>query len=277
MSETDTRDEASRTQIDEMMKVLPAQLYRYASLSGERSERMRKLLVESKLFCISPSRFNDPLDCKIPHVLEGTKKQIRDYVRGVIKRQDPGLSSGDIKIAAKCLLDEIKTMEWKAAFDARNQATMNRRGIVSLSTEPDNMLMWSYYADSHKGIAIRFNMENIAKTSEFLIPIQVKYLHEMPTNNFRGTELNEFGYINTAFGSKSIAWAHEKEWRLVKTTGEGLIDISPDLIDGVILGMNIEPEIEANIRDWIDLRGSPTEWLRVAHKRNSFDLELVPA
>ena len=34
---------------------------------------------------------------------------------------------------------------------------INNIGIFSLSKVPDNILMWSHYADSHKGIVLEFD------------------------------------------------------------------------------------------------------------------------
>lgn len=54
-----------------------------------------------------------------------------------------------------------------------------------------------------------------------------------------------------------------------------MVDIPPELIDGIILSMNISDKHERLVKKWIELRTVPVELLRVIHKRNSFDLEVV--
>jgi len=186
-------------------------------MSG-REGWLKILIVDSELCCVSPSKFNDPLDCQIPIVLRGTKQKKREYLRSVIKRQNPDIRVADMKQAARDLQKSLKTKIGKTAFNTRNNERNNRYGIVSLSKHPDNMLMWAYYPDSHTGIGIRFNMDVdlLARTSEILIPIEMQYEHEMPENNILDIKSNHVGFITTAFGIKSKAWDHEDEWRHVK-------------------------------------------------------------
>jgi Protein of unknown function (DUF2971) len=52
-------------------------------------------------------------------------------------------------------------------------------GIVSFCEEPDNLLLWAHYGDSHRGIAlgIQFDAENE--------PIKVEYLPENKRRTIR--------------------------------------------------------------------------------------------
>ena len=263
-------------QINSLLDSIPEKLYRYSAMAG-REEWLKRLIVDSELYCISPAEFNDPLDCKIPFVLRGTKDKKLKYLINALRRQNPGMRTSEIKQAAKGILKDLKTEKGRAAFNERDIRN-NKYGIVSLTTHPDNMLMWSYYAGSHTGIAIRFNMDVslLAKTSEKLIPIKVRYKHEMPENNLLDIESNRNNFIATAFGVKSTAWEHEDEWRLVNPSGKGIVRIPPELIDGIVLGMNTSDEHKQLVNKWIGQRDAPTELLHIIHKRNSFDLEVVP-
>ncbi|MDQ6982947.1 MAG: hypothetical protein Q9M08_08115 [Mariprofundus sp.] len=88
-------------------------------MSG-RESRLKRLIVDSELYCVSPSKFNDPLDCQIPFVLRGTKQQKREYLRNAIKRQNPDMRAADVKQAASDLEKSLKTKAGKTAFNARN-------------------------------------------------------------------------------------------------------------------------------------------------------------
>jgi hypothetical protein len=79
------------------------------------------------------------------------------------------------------------------------------------------------------------------------------------------------------FGTKAEAWAHEQEWRLVLPKHWGNLKVPPEMIDGVVMGMRIQPAVEATVRSWVANRNPKVELLRVVHKPQSFELEVVPA
>jgi len=81
-------------------------------------------------------------------------------------------------------------------------------GIISFTEAIDNILMWSHYADAHKGMAIGFDpkhpffsdMQRVRYTTQ-----RTNLREEFP--NIMGTELF----------FKSDQWMYEKEWRIIKS------------------------------------------------------------
>jgi hypothetical protein len=126
-------------------------------------------------------------------------------------------------------------------------------------------------------VALQFNLkpENLAQIRESFIIIDVKYLTDFPKINYYRTETVDL--LDGVFGSKAKAWAHESEWRIVLQDGTGHVKAPPTIIDGVIFGLKTPPDYEAEIRDWISQRSTPTELFRVRHRPFSFDLEIVRA
>jgi hypothetical protein len=145
--------------------------------------------------------------------------------------------------------------------------------------------MWSYYADGHKGAAVRFGMDLdriLALGTAFneqgtdLFPVEVAYEEEFPNCNYYNAD--KHGRIQVVLGTKSSAWKHEGEWRIVLPgRRDCYLKIPPQIITGVILGMRIGAKEEEAIRGWLAKRSPRVELLRVAHKPNSFRLELAPA
>jgi hypothetical protein len=78
-------------------------------------------------------------------------------------------------------------------------------GIISLSETPENVLMWSHYADSHRGFVIEFNSNH----EYFKLGTQkVKYSKNRPLM------IAEQGdHYTDLFSTKSPDWAYEKEIR----------------------------------------------------------------
>lgn len=66
-------------------------------------------------------------------------------------------------------------------------ATLNMVGVVSLSKSPTNLLMWSHYANEHKGVCIGFKpnfIGSVMSNAHGIIdtrPIRVKYRKNAPT------------------------------------------------------------------------------------------------
>src|SRR5262249_7455328 len=141
------------------------------------------------------------------------------------------------------------------------------------------MLMWSYYAEGHSGVAIRFKITREylmqMRSESELMPVEVQSRKVFPQIDFYKARTNEL--VWGVLGSKSEDWSHEAEWRLVTVDRTGNIPIPSEMIDAVILGMKIRPEDEEAIRTMVAKRKTPTEVLRIRNKPNSFQLEIVAA
>ncbi len=79
------------------------------------------------------------------------------------------------------------------------------QGVISFTESVDNFLMWSHYADEHKGIAIEFD-----PTHEFFNDLRkVEYSDERKKSN------KPFPYsLDDYFFNKSNHWRYENEWRI---------------------------------------------------------------
>lgn len=84
---------------------------------------------------------------------------------------------------------------------------LSETGVISFTEAIDNIIMWSHYADSHKGMAIGFNPKH-----EFFKELErIRYTTQRP--NLR-KEFSAFWGAELFF--KSDQWMYEKEWRLIK-------------------------------------------------------------
>jgi len=85
-------------------------------------------------------------------------------------------------------------------------------GVCCFSKNNNNLLMWSYYADSHQGICLEFDSEYEPFSKAF----DVEYKSEIPNVNsdllFEEEENAES--IKKLLSFKSIDWKHEEESRV---------------------------------------------------------------
>lgn len=121
------------------------------------------------------------------------------------------------------------TPEMEEGFKREMQQNM---GVFCASTDPRNQLLWSHYADAHRGICIQ-----IATYEDelFLFNKKVIYSNTFPTL-IAPTPLNQKDY----YLHKSTQWSYEKEWRVVLPFNSVCISLRPPAIRAVILGDQIE-------------------------------------
>lgn len=72
----------------------------------------------------------------------------------------------------------------------------------------ENILMWSHYADSHRGFVIEFDKNFMSETELH----KVKYSNERDFLTFEDIDDNDFQKV---FYKKSEEWAYEQEYRAV--------------------------------------------------------------
>lgn len=125
--------------------------------------------------------------------------------------------------------------------------------VLSLSSVSDNEVMWSHYADTHRGVVIGFDDKNPFFSGAF----NVKYQTQRPVLDMtkRPTNLAEWkDAIQTICGVKNEAWSYEREFRLAypiyqliltsKTDSHGIpvyvAGFTPQAITTVILGSRID-------------------------------------
>ncbi|MCZ6561444.1 MAG: DUF2971 domain-containing protein [Deltaproteobacteria bacterium] len=259
-----------------LLERIPPSLYKYSGLSGKRIEWMRRLIVDSELYFARPSAFNDPLDCRIPPSYDASTLSIKQHWRRVAKRNYPEAKMRSHKRWIQKIVMDSKTPEGQERLTKRLFKSLDKHGMACFAKDPTNMLLWSYYAEGHSGIAIRFStaLEHLQAIPPF-IPVEVQYATEFPQISYYQSSNNEL--LATIFGTKSTAWKHEEEWRLVLVNGSGCVRMPPAMIDGVIMGMRIDSKSEDTLHSWVDGREPAIELLRVAHRPNSFELELTPA
>ncbi|WP_323083783.1 DUF2971 domain-containing protein, partial [Aeromonas jandaei] len=94
---------------------------------------------------------------------------------------------------------------------------LNKLGITAMTETHDNILMWSHYANSHKGVCIGYDTDKICDENMQLLP--VKYLE----NRFEESDIVRCSNLAETFDkveykvvtTKSPQWQYEKEYRYV--------------------------------------------------------------
>ncbi|WP_436462761.1 DUF2971 domain-containing protein [Acinetobacter seifertii] len=125
--------------------------------------------------------------------------------------------------------------------------------VTCYNNAPLHILMWSHYANNHKGFMLEFRYKKIENNFKNL-PIPVIYTDEYPNLNVpwnvKNLSENEnliSEFIAKQLLTKSTVWEYEKEFR--DTSHEGLFKkYKPSMLSSVVLGSEIDDEDEKAIK-----------------------------
>ena len=188
---------------------------------------------------------------------------------------DPTIKNKFNEEIAKCLpegkafLDGIfrlSSPEYRSfVLTTMRQSLDETIGILCLTEDPDNLLMWAHYANHNRGFVIEFDekhgyFDRKEKPGELRRYLKkVNYSEERPEIILFNLELSDGEnidvWINKFFWNKSSVWEYEQEWRMIETLKECknkikndnqeicLFPIPLDCITGIILGCRVLEEM----------------------------------
>ena len=228
-----------------------------------------------------PTEFDDPFDC-LPQVegLENPEFFKRLFKKSAAEFRDPP-HFDDLPLEEKIFregrlnaigerkvqLDISNSEKWENAYlDSLKARAHSQIGILCLTERPNDILMWSHYAENHMGFVIGFDTE---KTDFFKHKIhepgeigelrKVNYSKKRPAVRVPYTEESPDVDI---FFTKNEDWHYQDEWRIVRLlkdadaqpkSGIHLFSIPPNCIQEIILGSNAERTKEPSIEPTLEL------------------------
>lgn len=170
-------------------------------------------------------------------------------------------------------------------------------GILSLSRTNKNLLLWSHYADSHRGYVIAFDEnDDFFKSNHeqgIYSPFLVSYTSQRPVINkpFDSNLWYQNHGFDTEFlvkilGQKPIDWAYEEEVRafrkLTMLPSSGcckknldiyLVDIPTSAIMGIYLGANMEINLQNKIIKSCEINNHNIPLYKCFLSENSYSIE----
>jgi hypothetical protein len=148
---------------------------------------------------------------------------------------------------------------------------LNSIGVLSLSEKCDDVHMWSLYADSHRGVCLRFQ---VSATTPFFARAQpVHYQADRPILNVIRDE--RMMQVEKALLTKADFWRYQKEWRIIDhDAGPGVHKFPSVLLDGVIFGAKISERNKHMVLGWLAKRNSPAEIMHAQIDSRQFRLNI---
>lgn len=237
---------------------MPKRLFRYRAFN----DRSLGAFESDIIYAVTADKFNDSYDTLVRYDLEGVEKWVNTVMNietlGQMKAwyaQGWGLPKEVKHIFPKEMTDALKVALFSKDFEERIGETRKRMmslietyfpilsetskrfsAIACFSESIESVLMWSHYADSHKGFALEYGFRpTLGRPIKNVGLFPVVYSEE---------RLDISDYIAWAFLRiigllakipdisasiknalwKSDVWAYEKEWRMIDPTPRDITD-----------------------------------------------------
>lgn len=237
-----------------------------------------KKLLEGEIYLSSPLDFNDPFDCNISVGYDQLQKNPalqQEYFTLVVNRHKPNFNAEQKVAEVKRLIEEGRFndpvwLEWQSE-DTR-QRYGESLGVFCLTLHKDNILLWSHYANSHRGFNVGYNCEQFFYEclQHEMGGIYVNYDKEYPNIDPR-TDLFLQSVQQT--NTKSDLWCYEKEYRLTKLyAAKKTFKVSYECFKEINLGCGITKEHRKEIIDFVNVNITGLPVYQAKPVRNKFEL-----
>jgi len=239
-------------------------------------KRAIDIIQSSKIYYPVISKLNDPFDSaliisnNIPN-RRRKKIQLNKFVTFMKTEHNITIDEDFINISDSKFNDLYS--EYNKAISSSSEVLLSvsdNFGVISLSGDKNNPLLWSHYANGHKGVAIEFERTdtNLLGKENICFPISyTSYLPEIDNVDIPTT------IWKVKFGTKCDIWSYEKEWRILNANGNNEYDL-PGNVKGIILGLNITNRNCRKIKKCCEEKGIPVS--KCIKVDNEYRLEIVP-
>ena len=220
--------------ISENRPAPPARLYKYQPFNTRTLTNLQR----ASIWFSAPINVNDPYDCagwvvQADEISETDFARLTKYVRG----RDPALT-------ARVTPTELRESFVRSAhrvYDERRTIEHEQRGIACFSATVADIMMWSHYADGHRGLCLEFDTAqppfnkaqevHYVDTPPLLSPVDV--LVEDPSDDKNDTLLRAFVL------TKARCWSYEQEWRLMHEEPSKLYGYGDGPLTGIYFGVEM--------------------------------------
>jgi len=244
-------------------------LYKYREIGSIGLERT---FTHNEIYLPDPTKFNDPFDCAPKLGVHKSEYKRKQYYKDIVKRRYPNATSFQVKQELKNN-PKVNKIYMPENIQDIFLKFVKQFGIYCLAEVPDDILMWSHYSNSHRGLCLQFNASK--ESSIIWEAFKVTY-----QNNYPDVNVMDIGNTKEFFNlvaTKSNHWAYEKERRVVKTEDEGgsqIYTFDPELLTGVILGAKISDDDEKTIRSWVDKRSTNVKVFKAKMNSTGYSLDI---
>jgi len=228
----------------ELTTTRPETIFKYQPINVQSLNNLQSQCI---YFC-SPSQFNDPYDCAISaHVKKLRQSEVKAVKEQYLKELDKDSEEEKelSKMSRLHLREFLNRVVIKFVENHRLEFIENK-GVSCFTETNDNILMWSHYADSGRGMCLEFNTES----EPFTQSRKVDYLDEIPELDALPMLIeDDFEQFINLFCTKSDDWEYENEWRCLHGEAGTKFGFESKALKAIYFG----PEVDASSSNIVGL------------------------
>lgn len=286
---------------------LPEVLYKYKSFSVDSLD----LLVSDKLYFANPNSFNDPLDCN-PSVkddmndvdtlkkilkqliIDNTKKELTEAASKINYSGPKTRSKIELmgEHAAQKVLsgiddflllyedEQIIVINDMLRSIQKNLMSNYTQGVLALAQNYDCPLMWSHYADQHKGFCIGYDVSDNGNYEihslnyggdRFITTQQIYDMLFGSNENIRKEAKKEIDKV--VLLSKAPQWAYEMEHRVISEQG---LQENYFRLSDVTFGLRFKNSVKFSVMKALQNRSGNVSFYEMQLSEDTFVLSRIP-
>lgn len=248
---------------------MPNILFKYRSCSPNTFEALEN----DFLFSSQPSEFNDIFEGAIEIVIEEAQRNIYQKTYDNLRTSNPFLPDrpihsyqdllGNIALSFGGSYQDIEQnhplfpimesmgiqtdQRFLKMLSYLQRYVRNMYNLCCFCATNDNETMWAYYADSHKGFCIGYDIKGLNNDLTHLtFPVLYK---DHCTLKIDDIECIDGSLCMHMLTEKSLTWCHEKEWRIFFPPNPPYRKERMPVAKAVYLGAKILSEDEMRLKE----------------------------
>lgn len=255
------------------MEILPKILYKYINWSDKPRDKKKNVLFKNILYFSSPLAFNDPFDSMLPIIFDeeyrNSEKFHWDFLMAdnVIGKTHYSKQEID-RIAKDRFLNPHKIKyDTNIMTESIQKSIIQRVRISCFTTKRDNILMWSHYADCHRGICIGLITDYMQEKQLFMYA-KVNYSKNFP--KLKQLTNNPLMY------TKSLDWKYENEYRMINIDAYDQIVYPKRALHEVIIGYKMDKKLMESLINYLQKKYADVRISISSPNQTMFKMDIIP-
>lgn len=223
------------------MITVPKILYKYRDISIQNLN----MLKNNQVWFSCPLDLNDPFDCvSSEHIFDDWREDSLGFLASLHPQIDPNAITREGTLKLINAINEHPEIEKiKNEHEILFQNYIQNLGIFCLSECNNSILMWSHYADNHKGYCIGYknnfglNPSLIRQVTYSTIRNNDFVLQYLSAIKMTPSDMYE-KFLSDFILTKYIDWSYEKEWRIIGKNGINFY--KKEHLHSIIFGLNMK-------------------------------------
>jgi hypothetical protein len=234
-------------------------------------DRLKDMIVHQKVYFSKPSQFNDPFDCH-PRISVGySDSRFQRWIDNTVDEDPrsrtltPDFKKKLVKNIARVQQDpELRNRIFQDIIDSDT-------AIFSMSETSKNLLQWSYYADSHRGLCLQYSISDDFCGAQLYKVDYARFRHIIDI--VEATQNSKYMHkeVLRAATSKSKVWSHEKEVRAIRV-GAGEFECPTSALTAIDFGLKTTSANKSMVRGWVKRAGLSLEFFDMNDNPTDFGL-----